>query len=84
MKIFKFGVVALFILLNGCSSKKSDIEYKTISEYELFEQGKKEVQSGNFKEAVKTLTKLENEYPASDKYLKLILIMQMINILMQS
>ena len=68
MKIFKFGIVALFILLTGCNSKKSDIEYKTISEYELFEQGKKEVQSGNFKEAVKTLTKLENEYPASDNY----------------
>lgn len=69
MKIFKFVIIALFIFLTGCSSKKSDIsEFKTISEHELFEQGTKEVKSGNYKEAVKTLTKLENEYPASDNY----------------
>ena len=68
MKIFKLAVIALFIFLIGCSSKKSDITFETISEHKLFEQGKKEVKLGNFKKAIKTLTKLENEYPASENY----------------
>ena len=70
MKILRFGTLALIIfLMASCSStKKDNIQVENISDKQLYEQSTKEVKSGDYKRAIKTLTKLENEYPASDHY----------------
>ena len=64
MKILRFGTLALIIfLMASCSStKKDNIQVENISDKQLYEQSTKEVKSGDYKRAIKTLTKLENEY----------------------
>ena len=70
MKILKFGTLALIIfLMTNCGGAKKDSTLdENISDRQLYDQSTKEVKAEDYKKAVKTLTKLENEYPASEHY----------------
>jgi outer membrane protein assembly factor BamD len=70
MKILKFGTLALiiFLMANCGGAKKDSTLDENISDKQLYDQSTKEVKAENYKKAVKTLTKLENEYPASEHY----------------
>ncbi|MFQ3306792.1 MAG: outer membrane protein assembly factor BamD [Candidatus Midichloriaceae bacterium] len=61
-------VFFLCLLLQNCSSKKDDLKISSVSEKELYDRGVKEIKSEKYKDASKTLTQLEEEYPASKYY----------------
>lgn len=70
MKILKFGILALIIcFVSNCGgARKADLRDENINDIQLYEQSTNQVKSGDYKRAIKTLTKLENEYPESDHY----------------
>jgi len=58
--------VVLLLMLTSCSGKnKKDMN---LTEKQLYERGMREMQTGEYKNATETFTKLENEHPAFAHY----------------
>ena len=63
MRIIKFALVALLIgPLVGCNSNKSN-EYDTLTEEQIFNQGKANIDDGKYTQAVKDFDTLQSRYP---------------------
>ncbi|WPX97097.1 outer membrane protein assembly factor BamD [Candidatus Bandiella euplotis] len=62
----KILTIVLLSALVGCGAMNK--KKLAISDSQLYERGVNEVKSGDYRSAAKTLTQLENEYPASTRY----------------
>ena len=64
----KILAIMFFLMLVGCSTKNNRLNIKTTTEEQLYEQGMKKVKSGDYHNAIKTLERFEERYPASRHY----------------
>ena len=64
----KIFTITLCFVLIGCNVKSKKPIFQNIPEDQLYEQGIKEINAQHYKNATKTFTKFEEEYPLSKHY----------------